>query len=92
MSEKHGAVQLPMSAADVRRSQSGAAAPLYDKATGLRQCGTVAFTVALSPRATKIHDLNALEEVYEPLCYQEALELVDRDDRNICSELDGIFP
>eukprot|EP00959_Pyramimonas_sp_CCMP1952_P450241 9427523-Pyramimonas_sp.AAC.1 len=62
MSEKHGSLLLPLTAADARHSQGGEVAPLCDDATGLRQYGTVAFTVALQPYASKIHDLDALEE------------------------------
>eukprot|EP00959_Pyramimonas_sp_CCMP1952_P462301 9483016-Pyramimonas_sp.AAC.1 len=51
---------------DLQQAQCGEAAPLLNAATGLRQCGTVVFTVALSPRAKMIHVLNAVADIYEP--------------------------
>ncbi|CAK0822682.1 unnamed protein product, partial [Prorocentrum cordatum] len=64
MSDKHGALLLPMDSTDVRQIQCGEVALLLDAAAGLRQYGTVAFTVALSPHAKMIHDLNAVEVTY----------------------------
>eukprot|EP00959_Pyramimonas_sp_CCMP1952_P117559 2457674-Pyramimonas_sp.AAC.1 len=64
MSEEHGALLIPLTEADVRHSQEGTIAPLYDGTTVSRQYGTVAYTVAVSPYAHEIHDLEAptLEE------------------------------
>ncbi|CAK0833914.1 unnamed protein product, partial [Prorocentrum cordatum] len=93
MSEKHGALLIPLTDADVRHSQAGAIAPLYDVTTGIRQYGTVAYTVAMSPNAHEVHDLDALtpREIHVPFSFSEAKQSIERDERRIRQASDDIF-